>query len=51
MRVLGSVGIRVVVMEPGVEMARVAVFAAIRGYQKKVMEQEFPQAVPFGPVE
>ena len=51
MRVLGSVGIRVVVMEPGVEMARVAVFAAIRGYEEKEVEQEFHEAVPFGPVE
>ena len=51
MGVFRRVGIGVVVMQPQAEMAGVASFAAIRGYQKKVMEQEFPQAVPFGPVE
>ncbi len=37
MGVFRSMGIRVVVMKPGAEMARVAVFAAIRGYQEKMM--------------
>jgi len=40
----------VVVMEPRVEMARVAVFAAI-GLCQKVVKEEFPKAVPSGPVE
>jgi len=50
-RVSRRVRIRVVVMEPRVEMARVAVFAAIRGYAQKVVKEEFPKAVPSGPVE
>ncbi len=51
MRVFGSVGIRVVVMEPGVEMAPVAVFAAIRAHEEKRVEQEFAEAASSGPVE
>ena len=50
MGVFRRVRIRVVVTKPGVEMACVAVLAAIRGYVKKVMKQEFPKAVPSGPV-
>ena len=38
-------------MDPGVEMAGVAVFAAIRGYAQEVVKEEFPKAVPSGPVE
>jgi len=53
-RVFRRVGIRavVVVIDPrAAEVAYVTLFAAIRGYVQKVMQQEFPDAVPFGPVE
>ena len=51
MSVFRRVGIRVVVMEPGAEVARVAVFATIRAYEEKRVEQEFPEAMPLGPME
>jgi len=39
------------VTDPRAEVAHVALFAAIRGYAQKVMQQGFHEAVPFGPVE
>jgi hypothetical protein len=49
--VFRRVGIRVVVTDPRTEVAHVACLAAIRSYAQKVMQQEFHEAVPFGPVE
>lgn len=51
MRVFRRLRIRVVVMQPRAEVACIAVFTAIRGYAQNVVEQEFPKAVPLGPVE
>jgi len=39
------------VMDPRAEVAHVALLAAIRSYAQKVMQQEFRDAVPLGPVE
>ena len=51
MGVFRSVGVRVVMMEPGAEVACIAVSAAILGYAQQVMKQELRNAVPSGSVE
>ncbi len=52
MRVSRRVRIRaVLVMDPRTEVVRVACLAAIRSYAQNVMQQEFREAVPFGPIE